>query len=572
MADVPGICAMPQRVANLGWSAREGRTARAGWSARLGMAMVVVAAGAVWPSEYSYAQAPQRLLAEQGQQAPQQVIPQQVPQRPRATRRTGGEPGTKAQEYIGLVARNEILKGSQFSVLAVTVGGDTLACRNPDTRMLPASNMKLITTGAALHALGPDFRYSTRLGYSGEIKDGVLDGDLYIIGGGDPTIASKDSIAVPRFFLFSQWAAMLEKAGIREISGRLIGDGRYFDGPIEKDSWAYHDIGCSDACGSDGLCFYENIQEVQVSAGASEGAPVSAVPIFPTTPWMKYGVYARTGKAGTGDNLYYFPTEYVPYGEIIGSYAIDRKPRTETFSNKFGAYTCAFQFLTYLKTKDIEVRGGVADVRMGRIRTDLNSQEYGAYAARVDDLEVIGSTQSPTLKEIARMTNLKSDNFYAETLLRTLGRRMHHSATYDSSYVALDEVMRSLGVDASGVQIRDGSGLSRHNYLSPSFIVSFLKAMMDSPVFGDYIGTIGVAGGPHYESRLASERADLRKRIHLKSGSMNGVRCYSGYIEPRDGTKEDVIVFSIMTNNALVRASQVDPILDRIIAFLAAEN
>ncbi|MGN1214975.1 MAG: D-alanyl-D-alanine carboxypeptidase/D-alanyl-D-alanine-endopeptidase [Candidatus Cryptobacteroides sp.] len=517
------------------------------------VAMVLVALTALQPG-YSYAQAPQ------------------APQLPQAALRQEDGPRTRAQEYIELAAQNEILKGSQFSVLAVTVGGDTLALRNPDTRMLPASNMKLITTGAALHALGADFRYSTRLGYSGEIKDGVLDGDLYIIGGGDPTIASKDSMAVPRFFLFSQWAGMLEKAGIREISGRLIGDGRYFDGPIEKDSWAYHDIGCSDACGSDGLCFYENIQEVKVSAGASEGAPVSAVPVFPTTPWMRYGVYARTGKAGTGDNLYYFPTEYVPYGEIIGSYAIDLKPRTETFSNKFGAYTCAYQFFNYLKTKGIEVRGGVADVRMGRIRTNLDSQEYGAYATKVDDLKVIGSTQSPTLKEIARMTNLKSDNFYAETLLRTLGRKMHHSATYDSSYVALGDVMRSLGVDASGVQIRDGSGLSRHNYLSPSFIVSFLKAMMDSPAFGDYIGAIGVAGGSHYESRLPAESPELRKRIHLKSGSMNGVRCYSGYIEPREGTKEDVIVFSIMTNNALVRASQVDPILDRIMAFLATEN
>ena len=486
--------------------------------------------------------------------------------------REGGRRQNRTQEYVGLVSQNDILKGSQFSILAVKVGGDTIASRNPDTRMLPASNMKLITTGAAIHALGPDFRYSTRLGYSGQIRDGVLDGDLYIIGGGDPTIASKDSMAVPRFFLFSQWAGMLEKAGIREIGGRIIGDGRYFDGPIEKDSWAYHDIGCSDACGGDGLCFYENIQEVKVSAGSSVGAPVCAAPVFPTTPWMRYGINARTGKAGTGDNLYYFPTEYVAYGEIVGSYAIDLKPRTETFSNKFGAYTCAYQFFNYLKTKGIEAKGGVADVRMGRIRTDLDSQEYGPYAAKVDDLTVIGGTQSPTLKEIALMTNLKSDNFYAETLLRTLGRRMHHSATYDSSYVALNDVFKSLGVDASGVQIRDGSGLSRHNYLSPSFIVSFLKAMMGSPAFGDYIQTIGVAGGAHYESRLASESTDVRNRVHLKSGSMNGVRCYSGYIEPRDGTKEDVIVFSIMTNNALVKASQVDPILDRIMAFLASEN
>ena len=85
--------------------------------------------------------------------------------------REGDRRQNRTQEYVGLVSQNDILKGSQFSILAVKVGGDTIASRNPDTRMLPASNMKLITTGAAIHALGPDFRYSTRLGYSGQIRD-----------------------------------------------------------------------------------------------------------------------------------------------------------------------------------------------------------------------------------------------------------------------------------------------------------------------------------------------------------------------------------------------------------------
>lgn len=486
--------------------------------------------------------------------------------------KAGKAPKTKSQRYIELVSGNDILKDSEFAVLAMKVNGDTIAAWNSHTRMLPASNMKLVTTGAAIHRLGPDFRYTTRIGYSGTVKDGILDGDLYIIGGGDPTIASKDSMAVPRFFLFSQWKGLLDKAGIKKIEGRVIGDGRYFDGMLEKDSWAYHDIGCSDGPGLDGLSFYENIQEVQVAPGAAAGAPISISPVFPSTPWMRYGNYGKTGKAGTGNSLYYFPTEFVAYGEIRGSLAADRKPSTEKFSNKFGAYTCAYNFFNYLKTNGIEATGGVADVRMGKIRTDLNSQDYGPYATKVDELTIIGGTDSPTLKEIARMTNLKSDNFYAETLLRTLGRKTHHSACYDSSYVAINDVFKSLGVDASEVQIRDGSGLSRHNYLSPTFIVNFLKAMMGSPVFGDYIETIGVAGGSHYESRLSGEKAELKQRIHLKSGSMNGVRCYSGYIEPTSGTKGDVIIFSLMTNNALVRASKVDPILDRIMASLAGEN
>ena len=341
---------------------------------------------------------------------------------------------SKTQRYVELVARNDVLKSSVFGVLAMTEDGDTVAAWNPGQRMIPASTLKLVTTGAALHQLGPDFKYVTKIGYSGSIKGGVLEGDLYIIGGGDPTIASKDSIATPRFFLFSQWKGFLDAAGIKKINGRVIGDGRYFDGPIEKDTWSYQDVGTAYGAGCDGLCFYENAQDMKVTPGATVGAPVNVVVSFPTSPWMKFNYVCKTSKAGTGDQLYMYASEYVPYAEVRGSFAIDRKAKTEEFANKFGAYTCAYYFCNYLKTKGIEVSQGPADVRLGRVRSNLESQEYGPYAAKVDGLKVIGSTYSPSLKRIARATNLKSDNFYAETLLRTLGRRMHHSASYDSSY------------------------------------------------------------------------------------------------------------------------------------------
>lgn len=479
---------------------------------------------------------------------------------------------TKAQRYVESISRSEALKSSVFGVLAVTEGGDTLAVWNCDQRMVPASTMKLITTGMAVHRLGADFKYVTRLGYSGSIDEGDLDGDLYIIGGGDPTIASKDSIAIPRAELFRQWKSFLDKAGIKRIKGRVIGDGRYFDGPMEHDTWSYQDIGTAYGTGLNGLSFYENAQDFRVSAGPSVGSPVNVSVAFPDTPWMKFEYPCRTAPAGTGDQLYLFNTEFAPRAEVRGSFAIDRKPRTEEFSNRFGAYTCAHYFSTYLKTKGVEVIGGPADVRNGRIRTDLSSSEYGPFASKVDDLNILGQTYSPTLRSIARETNLKSDNFYAETLFRTLGRRLHHSASYDSSYVAVNEVMKSLGVSVDDVRIVDGSGLARHNYVSPSFFVRFLSAMMDSPSFGDYIQTIGRPGDRHYESRLREAPASVKSRVHLKSGSMNGVRCFSGYIEPSAGSKAETIIFSVMTNNSLVPASRIDPAIDRIITLLAADN
>lgn len=478
---------------------------------------------------------------------------------------------SKAQRYIETVSRNDILRHAALGVFAVTEGGDTLASWNHDKRLNPASNMKLITTGAAMHKLGPDFKYTTRIGHTGTVKDGVLEGDLYIIGGGDPTIASKDSIAYAVNELFAQWKGFLDKAGIKRVNGLVIGDGRYFDGLQDKESWTYQDLGTYYGACSDGLCFYENTIDMKVTAGPTVGSPVSYMLSYPSTPWMKFYFAGTTGKPGTGDELYMYTSEFAPYAEVRGTFAIDRKSRTEGFSNKFGAYTCAHYFREYLVSKGIAVNRGVADIRLGRLRQDLSSLEPGPYAAKVDDLKILGMTYSPTLKKIIRETLLESDNFYAESLYKILGRRLHHSSQPDSCSLAMREVLKDLGAPADDIQIDDGSGLSRHNFVSPEYLVRFLSAMMDSPVFGDYVETMGQPGGRHYESRLSGEPQELKSRVHLKSGSMDGVRCFSGYIEPSEGSKSDAVIFSIMTNFATVPASKVDPIIDRIIALLATD-
>ena len=479
---------------------------------------------------------------------------------------------TKAQRYIESVASNDILRQASFGVFAMTEGGKTLASLNQEKRLVPASTMKLITTGAAMHQLGPDFKFTTRIGYSGEIKDGTLEGDLYIVGGGDPTIASKDSIALRRDALFAQWKGFLDKAGIKKINGQVIGDGRYFDGPIERDTWMYQDIGTAYGTGGDGLCYYENAIDMKVTHGPTVGSQVNVLVSYPSLPWMKYSFPCKTGSAGTGDQLYMFTSEFAPYAEVRGTFAIDRQPKTEEFSNKFGAYTCAYHFSEYLRAHGVDISRGVADVRLGRIRSNLSSLDPGPYAAKVDDLKMIGMSYSPALKKIVRECLLKSDNFYAETLYSILGRRLHHSAQQDSCQAALTDVLTKLGANPSSIRVDDGSGLSRTNYISPEYFVKFLSAMMDSPVFGDYVETLGQPGGRYYESRLKGESDVLKSRVHLKSGSMGGVRCFSGYIEPSEGSKADAIVFSIMTNNLTVSAGRVDPIIDRIITLLAADN
>lgn len=474
------------------------------------------------------------------------------------------------QQYVEQLCGTEELKEAVWGIKAVKASGTVIAEHNASTRMLPASNTKLITTGIALSELGKDFRFTTTLSYSGELRDSVLVGDLYIVGGGDPTIGARDSISTPLQSTFAQWEKILRSAGIKRIEGRVVGDGRFFDGEREHLSWQIEDIGYDYAPGGTGLCFYENMQDFTVTPGKAVGDRVSVKVAYPETPWITLRSVAVTGKAGSGNGIYYLPTDLAPVGEMRGSLAVDRRSIRFNGSNKFGAMTCAYYFYKYLEGRGIAVTDGPADIdRTGALR-DFSDEELPAAVAQAK-LTSLGSTQSPVLKDIIRKTNHDSDNFYAETLLRILAKEKTGSASYDSCKVAENAALRRLGMNID-VQIVDGSGLSRDDYVTPDFFIRFLDAMRKSPVYNDYLGTLPQPGKGTLETRMLMAPATDKSRIYMKSGSMGGVRCFSGYILPASGKAEDTIIFSIMTNNTTVSSSRINFIMDKLIGLLAQQN
>ncbi|MDD6252966.1 MAG: D-alanyl-D-alanine carboxypeptidase/D-alanyl-D-alanine-endopeptidase [Bacteroidales bacterium] len=482
---------------------------------------------------------------------------------------------TSAQWYVDRKMKEEPFRSGLAGVLAVKMSGDTIAEYGSLRKLLPASNTKLITTGLAVRVLGPEYTYSTAIGYAGRLAGGVLHGDLYIVGGGDPTIASRDPEALPADSLFSCWKSIIENAGIQRIEGDIIGDGRYFDGPIENDSWSYGDLGTYYGAGCNGLSFHRNILNVNVMPGDRPGAPVKVTNLYPSLPWIEMRKTCITGPAGSGDNLYLFNTDLAPVAELRGSLAVDKGPRKEECSFKFGALACASYFLDYLRKNGVEVEGGAADVdSYGNIRTVRSLGERRDRQLRpaesVADMCIIGSVESPSLGVIAHTTNSRSDNFYAETLLRTIARERTGSASYDSCKVVIARELDSLDIDPSyGIQMVDGSGLARHNYISPDFFCRFLGAMAAQPCFRQYLATISSPGEAGMRSRLSAQPAELKSRIHMKSGSMNGVLCYSGYILPSSGKAEDTVVFSIMTNNCTGPSSPVLRCIDELIPLIA---
>ena len=463
------------------------------------------------------------------------------------------------QQKVDQAVEREPLKGAVVGVMVQDMEGHVIARREAGRRMVPASNMKLITTGTGLYALGADFRFETGIGITGTVEEGTLHGDVYVIGGGDPTIGVSDTVAVKPDALFWRWKSMLKEAGISRIDGRIIGDGRAYEGHLENQSWSFDDTGTYYGAGCNALSFYENAVDYAVSAGV-EGEPVKVTQKYPETPWMHFGNLTVTGPKGTGNSLYLYTTDLAPYAEMRGTYSVERKPKLEHFANKYGALTCAYYFWQNLRATGWDISGGYADIdRGGYVRGKDFVPAYKAGTPRK-----LGSSQSPVLSRIVRQTNVLSDNFYAEAIFRQMGEKASGIAVYDSCRVAVYDVLESLVPGKSeGIRIEDGSGLSRLNTVSPSFLVDYLRAMARTKAFDAFLASLPKPGEGTLNTLLPKLADDQKARLRLKSGSMDGVLCYSGYVLDEEGKPSRV--FSLMVNGAKAKTAVVREALGALI-------
>ena len=171
----------------------------------------------------------------------------------------------------------------------------------------------------------------------------------------------------------------------------------------------------------------------------------------------------------------------------------------------------------------------------------------------------IGFTEGPRLADIARITNERSDNFYAESLLRYMGERATGIAEYDSCLVAESVVLQDLGLKMDQIHLADGSGLSTRNLVTPEWMVSYLEAIRKSPSFDAFLASLPKPG----EGTLSMIRFPGSDRVRMKSGSLSGTLCYSGYILDENG--KPAVTFSILTNSSLASTSQVRGVLMQMV-------
>ncbi|MCQ2167979.1 MAG: D-alanyl-D-alanine carboxypeptidase/D-alanyl-D-alanine-endopeptidase [Bacteroidales bacterium] len=481
---------------------------------------------------------------------------------------------TSAQRAIERTGTREQLKSAAWGVFAMKMNGDTIADINRRQKMVPASNVKLLTTGLALKTLGPDFRFETGIGYSGEIEGSTLHGDLYIIGGGDPTTGSKADCAEQTASLFSKWVKFIKNAGIKKIEGCVVGDPRFFKCLCDENAgWLYEDIGSFDGAAPLGLNFYENTQKITIEAGKTAGVRPEIHAVYPEVPWMKFINNALTAEPNEPNTIFFSNTDLGPFAAINGKIPAKRGSFGFDCDNEFGSYTCAAYFHNYLKKNGISISGGYADIdRDGCIRTDLEHSGEGKKAA--EDLNILGTTLSAPLSDIIDDTNRYSNNFFAETLIHTIAQKKEGTSEYKDCIKTAQAIFGTMGLKTkNSCKMVDGSGLSRKNYISPEFFVQFLSKMAKEQDFDVYFSSLPQPGVKGTMMNFMPKQPDeVKTRVHCKTGSMDGVLCYSGYICASNGNPDDMIVFSVMTNNSTSGFWGMRAAIEEIVGALCAEN
>ena len=433
--------------------------------------------------------------------------------------------------------------------------GEPLFSHNADRLMMPASNMKILTLAAAAQTLGWDHTFTTTLETAAPIENGVIRGDVFVRGNGDPTISRRDNRAI---VVFEQWARALRDAGITTIEGRVVGEDQAFDdeGVGPGWSWDYLEAGYAAPVGA--LQYNENTADLTIAPGTVAGDPAVVV----LTPGTGLSVVNRTTtievpEGARGGAVRVNRRIDRPEIEITGTVALGAAPSRRSVAVLNPTLYFARAVKDALASSGIDVRGDAID-------GDDVVAELVATAS--DERRVLATTQSPPLRDIATVLMKVSQNQYAETLLKAVGARRGGIGTTDGGRAVAVETFTSWNIPRDAYVMSDGSGLSRYNYAAPAMVTAVLRRMYDDPAHREpFLATLPIAAKDGtISTRMRKTRA--AGNAAAKTGSIANVRSLSGFVKTRDG---EMLVFSIIANDFVIPASMVTWIADLAVETLA---
>lgn len=469
------------------------------------------------------------------------------PQTPASTRASSPEDALRRD--LRAIFTQADVDHATWSLAVKSLKNDALLFSMNSNRMLtPASNQKLITAAVAAERLGWDYRYSTRLYATGPLSpEGDLDGDLVIVSNGDPTINRRHP---ERSGAFDAWAKQLYEQGVRHVGGQLIGDDSAFAEPGWGVGWAWDDLTTDYGTAVGALQYNQNAAELLIGPGLEPGGR-AIISVSPPGSGLIIDHSVTTVASGQASRVALSRIPGSSLLKVSGQIAIgDRAVSIDVaVPNPTILYLNALR--EALARNGIFVGGGPLDVDDARVKPD-----YSRATLLLED-------RSSALSSIIDVNLKWSPNEYSETLLRSIAS-MPAEATAEAGLLKLDETLHQWGIPTLYVA-RDGSGLSRNDYVAPDALIAILTHVWkDARLFEPFRSTLPQAA---VSGTLANRMKGTvaAERVWAKTGSMSNVRALSGYLMTLDN---EPIVFSFMTTGYHVPDARVEAVMDEALVRL----
>lgn len=424
-----------------------------------------------------------------------------------------------AHRLLALLEDPALKRAHVGLMVQVAETGEVLFAQAAEKRFVAASTAKLVTAAVALQRLGADYRWRTRLVATGQIRNDSLLGDLWVVGGGDPRLTSRD---------LRGWPPLLRAAGIRHITGDVVGDDRSFTGPPWGRGWMWEDLYAGWGAGVSGLQLSPARIRAELIPGPEVGSPAHLRWLDPG-PAPSILNRARTGAPTSEVEIYFEPSLEGGPVRLVGWIPAGRDPVPLSLAPDHPTHFLLDNLRAVLSDSGISVAG--------RVRRSAEDERPVAQAwSRELTSETLGEVVEDFLKH--------SDNQVGETLLRTLGLEVRGLGSADGGLEVVRETLARWAIEPGSVALVDGSGLSRYTTLTPAALTRLLRRSWQLPGFDPIRRALPLASRDGtLARRLEATAAEGNARA--KTGSLAGVRALAGYVTDAD---QETLIFTFILN------------------------
>ena len=456
----------------------------------------------------------------------------------------------KLQHYLNKLEKDPDLKNASITFYAIHLSnGKEIAALHENRSLVPASVTKVFTTATALSIYGKEKTFKTIIEYDGTIDStGVLNGNIYIKGGGDPTLGStlfnKEN---PLAFIQTWVDAVKNKAKIKEIKGCISADVSLFDNNIPG-GWTWGDIGNYYGAGAHALSVYDNTYELEFDTRNPQKPVLKN--IYPKLPdYVLLNDLETSAKQSDNSIIYGFPDsdERTIKGTI---------PSGKSAFKVKGSMPSSDKLVLWLFKEELKKQ----NILFNEMELQLKNDSLR---------KVIYEHISPSLADIVLQTNMKSINSYAESLLNHIGLFKYSVGSTNNGLDVMYQFLKEQNLNTEGLFLTDGSGLSRSNAISAVHLVQVLQVMYhDKNNFETFKKSLPIAGKSGSIANIC-KGTSAEGRVFAKSGYMTRVRSYAGYVTTLKGEE---IAFAVIVNNFNCTSSEMKAKLEKLFITLAEHH